>query len=171
MLRKQMSFIDQYGTTCTVYWDKESDYYTITGFSEMIQETAAEIQKIINMVIDQKEENKKVIFTENAEFKKMLLRRAAVLIVEEKYYEARELICMLEESETEYQKETERFVVAESNQGLIAYDEKDYDKVIEANDYIAPAIIRKFKTWEEAMQYIKVSTLYAKGGVLFHGSD
>ena len=171
MLRKQMSFIDQYGTTCTVYWDKESNYYAITGFAEMIQATAAEIQTIINLVIDQKEENKEVTFTGNAEFKKMLQRHAAVLVVEEKYYEARELICMLEGSETEYQEEAERFVVAKNDQGLIAYDEKDYDKVIEANDYIAPVVVRKFKTWEEAMQYIKVSAIYEKGGVLSHGSD
>ena len=171
MLIKQMSFIDQYGTTSTVYWDKESNYYVIMGFTEMIQATAADIQTIIETVIDQKEENKKVTFTENAEFKKMLQRQAAMLVVKEKYHDAMDLICMLEESEMEYQEKEEKFIVAKNDQGLIAYDEKDYDKVIEANDYIAPIVVRKFKTWEEAVQYIKASTIFEKGGALFHGSD
>lgn len=48
-----------------------------------------------------------------------------------------------------------RYVVANTRGGLIAYDEKDYDKVIEGLDYESPKEITRFKNWKKAFDYCK----------------
>lgn len=46
-----------------------------------------------------------------------------------------------------------RYIVANSGRGLIAYDEKNYDKIVEAIGYVTPVEVIRFDNWDKAMNY------------------
>lgn len=47
------------------------------------------------------------------------------------------------------------FVVAESCRGLIFYEKKDLDKVIESNGYVHPITVQEFANQEEALSFLR----------------
>lgn len=153
MLEKQMMYQDTYENTCTVYKDLTSNYYVLIDSDGMTQATDEAVATIIEIVRKNYDDRKAVVFTGSSDFKAAIKRHAAVLLVNEDYFEASELIEMLKEAETE--SEEKRYVAAITPRGLIAYDVKDYDKVVEGNDFIAPREVERFETWEEAMKYLK----------------
>lgn len=153
MLEKQMTYQDTYENTCTVYKDITSNYYVLVDSDGMTQATEESAATIIEIVRKNYDDRKAVVFADNSDFKTAIKRHAAVLLVSEEYFEASELIEMLKEAETESKEK--RYVVAITLRGMAAYDINNYDKVVEGNDFIAPKVIEKFDTWEEAMNYIK----------------
>lgn len=153
MLEKQMTYQDTYENTCTVYKDLISNYYVLIDSDGMTQATEESAATIIEIVRKNYDDRKAVVFADNSDFKTAIKRHAAVLLVSEEYFEASELIEMLKEAETESKEK--RYVVAITLRGMAAYDINNYDKVVEGNDFIAPKVIEKFDTWEEAMNYIK----------------
>ena len=47
------------------------------------------------------------------------------------------------------------FVVAESCRGLIVYEKKDLDKVIESNGYTHPITVQEFVNQEDALSFLR----------------
>ena len=47
------------------------------------------------------------------------------------------------------------FVVAESCKGLIMYEKKDLDKVIESNGYTHPITVQEFANQEDAIAFLR----------------
>lgn len=155
MLEKQMTYKDTYENTCTVYKDLTSNYYVLVDSDGMTQATEEAAATIIEIVRKNYDDRKAVEFTESSDFKAAIKRHAAVLLVSEEYFEASELIEMLKEAETESKDNEKRYVAAITSRGMAAYDINDYDKVVEGNGFVAPKVVERFDTWEEAMNYIK----------------
>lgn len=155
MLEKQMTYQDTYENTCTVYKDLTSNYYVLIDSDGMTQATDEAVATIIEIVRKNRDDRKAVVFAENSDFKAAIKRHAAVLLVNEDYFEASELIEMLKGAEIENKDNEKRYVAAITLRGMSVYDIKDYDKVVEGNDFIAPRVLERFDTWEEAMKYIE----------------
>ena len=168
MLKEVMKIINvNQSENVTIYQDESTKYFVVQRGNEQITQHSKDefMLKSIDILLDMK--NGAVVYVDvNNGIEAYFKNNISQLVLKGKYEAAEKALRLMQrfdkhkryvEDVKEAPKKTRKkskFILADlgGKENLVVYAEEEQDNVLEFNNYVAPTVIAKFETMEEACQ-------------------